>query len=374
MDNYKKYLKYKKKYLELKESLGGSNLNNNNNFENNRPTYNRDQEQQIRDQERQIREQERQIREQERQIREQERQNQKLERLNRDKQRQNRDQDLITILNSDKDKQYSQTIQYLNTRPTHTKEQEQLIREREIPIRDQQTRDIFVDTEFNSGMIEGMRNQCFWISIQQYLIKNGVNISVRQLRSIGGLDSTTETKMFDSSIEQYRLAGENVALNYNLKIIVYPVTSKGKVLYNGNIVDVIGSGDNIVNIAQFGTYHFQLITRFVGQEIESRFQPAALKDNNIVFDDGNDDYIHNYILLIDTKSEIKQVKDTLEILMEELTNIQNRRFTEPEGPLLIEANNVAVIIKESNIELQKLNETEERLTKYLSIKDNSVDP
>jgi hypothetical protein len=56
----------------------------------------------------------------------------------------------------------------------------------------------------NDGSKEGMINQCFWISILDYLQKNGnPGLRLRELRTYAGLDSSTETIPFVRQILFY---------------------------------------------------------------------------------------------------------------------------------------------------------------------------
>jgi hypothetical protein len=125
-----------------------------------------------------------------------------------------------------------------------------------------------VETIFNDGSQENMINQCFWISILQYLKLNGhKDLTLRELRKQAGLDSKTERMMFDTNylinegnenIPIFVNAANEIADLYDITIEVYTVDHTGKVL---NQRDSIGSSKNIVRIAQFGLLHFQLIDK-----------------------------------------------------------------------------------------------------------------
>jgi len=115
-------------------------------------------------------------------------------------------------------------------------------------------------TQPNSGSMGGMSNQCFWISILHYLHKNGhPNLTLRQLRNLAGLDFSTEKIMFDSNSESFRSAADRICALFDLEITLVPVTRSGTVLFNGDIVDVLGSGNNRLKIAQYGLEHFTLV-------------------------------------------------------------------------------------------------------------------
>ena len=116
-----------------------------------------------------------------------------------------------------------------------------------------------VKTIFNTGQMEGMSNQCFWISILQFLNRNGhTNLTLRELRTSVGLDYSTQHTMFDSFNKKFDAAAMRAVQIYNLTIIVYTVTSSGKIIRGAASYE---NGENIVNIAMFGQQHFQLIVK-----------------------------------------------------------------------------------------------------------------
>ena len=207
-----------------------------------------------------------------------------------------------------------------------------------------------------------MRNQCFWISIQQFLRNNGYpNLTVREIRRNAGLYRNTEKTMFDSEIEVFRKAAEAITRNYNLTINIVPVNSHGRVLYGGNLIERIGNGINNVNIAQFGTYHFQLITNNVDNPAESNFIPAVVIDNNIIdinynnLSDINEEKLNIKIALIDLELEIKSYKNTLESFRSDYLNYKQlkEQSTDPK-----EIDNITNMARE----LEKLyKETETKL-------------
>jgi hypothetical protein len=116
-----------------------------------------------------------------------------------------------------------------------------------------------IRTQFNSGHREGMSNQCFFISIHDHLLKNGVRITLRELREQGGLDASTEHTMLDSTEERFRKAVERICDIHGLYIGVLPIDNSGNIRYGGDYLDVLGQGNDIIRIAQFGLYHFQRI-------------------------------------------------------------------------------------------------------------------
>lgn len=129
----------------------------------------------------------------------------------------------------------------------------------------------------NSGQVDDMSNQCMWISISDYLrIYREINISVRELRQIAGLDRTTEQTQFDWETPQFRRGIEKVAEIFGLRINCYLVGHDGvpnQYLFfdpdtkrNPMPMHIINErGHNIVNLAFYGA-HFQLITSGFGLE------------------------------------------------------------------------------------------------------------
>ena len=123
-----------------------------------------------------------------------------------------------------------------------------------------------VNTISNSGSLENMSNQCFWISILDYLQSHGhEKLTLHELRSNAGLDSKTERMMFDTNylinkgnenIPIFFNAANRIAGIYDIQIEVYSVNREGIVI---NQRDEIGASKNIVPIAQFGLQHFELI-------------------------------------------------------------------------------------------------------------------
>ena len=128
-----------------------------------------------------------------------------------------------------------------------------------------------VKTISNGGNIEGMSLQCFWISILDYLRRNGYpELTLRVLRTKAGLGSDTEHTMFDidyligSALNRQPVffnAATQIARLYDLRIQIYTTTHDGEVTTPRG---VIGNGSRQVEIAQFGIAHFELIDETVG--------------------------------------------------------------------------------------------------------------
>ena len=113
----------------------------------------------------------------------------------------------------------------------------------------------------NDGRDGDMTNQCFFISILDYIKRNGYSTyTLRDVRNVSGLDIRTEHTMCDTMNDIYIDAINKICNVFELVIIVLPIDYNGKILYNGNIIDTFGKGSNIVRIAQFGLNHFELIS------------------------------------------------------------------------------------------------------------------
>ena len=143
-----------------------------------------------------------------------------------------------------------------------------------------------IRTISNSGALEGMTNQCFWISILNYLQRNGhPALTLRQLRTNAGLGADTEHTMFDIDHRDrhgnlndiFYNAAMRIANLYNLHIRVHTVNHTGEILGPRGY---FGDGINFVEIAQFGLFHFELIDG----EIGDAFVPAVIVKGNLTKD------------------------------------------------------------------------------------------
>jgi hypothetical protein len=132
-----------------------------------------------------------------------------------------------------------------------------------------------VKTISNSGMLENMSNQCFFISILHYLINNGHRLTLKQLRTEAGLGSDTEHVMVDNIENPEIMENINQIINmYNLRIYVYDVT-QGVII---NYLDDLSpdpphaTPPNEVHIANFSQGHFELIDRAHGHRFEPKLE------------------------------------------------------------------------------------------------------
>jgi len=178
-----------------------------------------------------------------------------------------------------------------------------------------------VITKHNSGSLEGMSNQCFWISILDYLHNNGhPNLTLRELRAqtnspeiiINGENQLVDTDIHRNAIEQ-------IAFIYNLTIKGFPVDSNGNLLYGGNHGNIFGNGPNIVNIANFGLYHFELIIN---------------QNSNH----------NNFIPLVPVKGKLTKLEEIPPIMKD-----QYKKLSENQGELQI----MKYLLKEANTEYER---------------------
>jgi hypothetical protein len=88
-----------------------------------------------------------------------------------------------------------------------------------------------IKTIRNNGQKDGMTNQCLFISILDFIIRNINNtLTLKHLRDVGGLDTSSEHTMCDTINNIYINAINEICDVFELVIIVLPID------YNGNIV------------------------------------------------------------------------------------------------------------------------------------------
>ena len=162
-----------------------------------------------------------------------------------------------------------------------------------------------VKTLRNTGEMEGMRNQCFWISILHFLNRNGYpDLTLIELRASVGLDESTQYIMFDSFNNEFNNAAIKAAEIYHLTITAYTITSSGRII---RVADSYGNGPNIVNIAMFGQLHFELIVKD-----GKKFVPAVIFKNELKKVDLIDVKIkQKYLELTNTINYLNIYKDAL---------------------------------------------------------------
>jgi len=229
-----------------------------------------------------------------------------------------------------------------------------------------------VRTIGNGGSLEGMTYQCFWISVLEYLRRHGYpRLTLKELRTQAGLGQDTENMMFDTdynardengfAIPVFLNAAERIAQIYNLRIQIYTVNAKGVIT---GARGLIGNGRNLVEIAQFGLLHFELI-----DNNGSDFVPAVVIKGEIKKDIPSD--IKNiYIQLSENQGFLgilnEQVKHNVSAWKDQYLQVQrninlSNEFTpEQKTEFLKQSENFAkTLSSEITAEKQKINELKE---------------
>jgi len=212
-------------------------------------------------------------------------------------------------------------------------------------------------TQHNSGSLEGMSNQCFWISILHHLRKNGhPNLTLRELRDLAGLDFSTERTMFDSSIESFRLAAERICVLFDLQITLVPINRNGIVLFRGDIVEILGSGTIRLTIAQFGIYHFELVLEdSIGQlslEPQVPFKPLVNVKGNL--------------------TELDSLNQGTQQLFEDLHSLTQEFFALKESQESKEKRYTELLEQKDQIKGSSAYDNDEK-SKFLTILDQEID-
>jgi hypothetical protein len=163
-----------------------------------------------------------------------------------------------------------------------------------------------VKTIGNDGSREGMSLQCFWISILDYLRRNGhPQLTLRQLRRDAGLGSNTEHKMFtmDNGEMRFYNAATIIAEIYNLSIHIYTADRLGDFVLTDSPIGVIGDGNHLVELAQFGAAHFELIDAVNGDN----YIPAVLVKGKLLMKakDIDPKIINSYLELSECQNMLK---------------------------------------------------------------------
>jgi hypothetical protein len=235
-------------------------------------------------------------------------------------------------------------------------------------LNNKQVGGLIVKTISNDGRRDDMSNQCFWISILDYLReKLGYStLTLKELRTQAGLDSTTEHNVFDTDKKDSRgnlffyNAAVNIAKIYGLNIQIFTADRRG------NITDIsapranIGSGTNLVQIAQYGLGHFELI-----DDAGEDFVPAVLVEGELRKIDKVEVKKRNFFLDLDDNLELikyfqKELKKETNLKIELMTSPS----VEKNKKLLVEKD---IIIKNLSDKIkkatQKIAELREQLKK-----------
>lgn len=122
-----------------------------------------------------------------------------------------------------------------------------------------------------------LTNQCMWISIRDFLRLNGSpDITTDQIRQIAGIPDRLNHTMFDFNNTELQNALRRLVNHFNLRLRIFPVEHTGqpsRYWYNDYVegeplrpAEIFGPslGNNMgapknVNLAQYGTGHFNLI-------------------------------------------------------------------------------------------------------------------
>ena len=247
---------------------------------------------------------------------------------------------------------------------------------------------LIVKTIQNSGDQEGMSLQCFWISILQYLNRNGYpTLTLKDLRTSAGLTSDTEHEMFDTENNDFSIAADTIARIFNLQIYVYRVQDDGTIIERGRQYPYDNYDDNqrvIVNIASFGLRHFELIDLENG----NYFIPAVMYKNNLTKIDKISDNTENkdiqaaYLNLVDLTDELnklKKSKDTYILKIKQLENsivtmLENTTKDKEYKLVYIEALTNQIKLWTQKIPLSKIKKIEDELSSVqLAIKLHEED-
>jgi hypothetical protein len=168
-----------------------------------------------------------------------------------------------------------------------------------------------VRTIGNDGRLDGMSMQCFWISILNYLHKHGHSLTLRELRTNAGLGFDTEHTMFDidysvDGMAIFYNAATQIAEIYDLRIQVYAANRDGEFALTDSPRGIIGAGRNLVELAQFGIAHFELIDADMGRA----FVPAVVVKGELKkITDIDSAMKDRYLILSEHQSMLKILRD-----------------------------------------------------------------
>jgi hypothetical protein len=227
-----------------------------------------------------------------------------------------------------------------------------------------------IKTIRNTGEMEGMKNQCFWISILNFLNSNGhPNLTLREFRHSIGLNRDTERTMFDSFNNDFHNAAIRAAEIYNLTITAYTVTSSGRIIFGAA---TFGNGPNIVNIAMFGQIHFELIIEDGNDFVPAIIFKNELKKINEIEYNIDENMKKKYLELNETinnlhfyKDELKKnIKKEHEIKDQEIKAIESSsEYSDEEKQffLKIEQTNYIKLKKQNKLLTKRISELEENI-------------
>ena len=149
-------------------------------------------------------------------------------------------------------------------------------------------RKVTVDTIPNGGSPHdgevGYSNQCMLISISDFLKRRGQNVTVANLRSIGGLDDTTSTVEFNDTIPEYREAIIKIARHFGIRISIYNIDTSSS---GTKSIDQSSVTNNVNKIIGSNYYLFP-ITTYTGTGAEGsdiNYTPEVQANTAHIFHD-----------------------------------------------------------------------------------------
>jgi len=217
-----------------------------------------------------------------------------------------------------------------------------------------------VKTIGNTGSRDGMSMQCFWISILDYLRRNGhPDLTLRELRTNAGLGADTEHMMFDIDylvgppLDRQAIffnAATRIAEIYNLRIQVYAANRVGEFALTDSPRGLIGNGAKLVELAQFGVAHFELIDEVHGSE----FIPAVVVKGTLTKTTDIDPTMKDrYLLLSEHQGMLKILRDQSKVnsvVYERELKTKEELKTSPE----LSSDQKAIFLKQHDQFLDKL--------------------
>ena len=217
-----------------------------------------------------------------------------------------------------------------------------------------------VKTIGNTGSRDGMSMQCFWISILDYLRRNGhPELTLRELRTNAGLYADTEHMMFDIDylvgppLDRQAIffnAATRIAEIYNLRIQVYAANRVGEFALTDSPRGLIGNGAKLVELAQFGVAHFELIDEVHGSE----FIPAVVVKGTLTKTTDIDPTMKDrYLLLSEHQGMLKILRDQSKVnsvVYERELKTKEELKTSPE----LSSDQKAIFLKQHDQFLDKL--------------------
>jgi len=145
-----------------------------------------------------------------------------------------------------------------------------------------------IERIINNGKINEYSNQCFWISIIDFLKSKNIIIDIEKIRIEAVVVNTP--KNFDTNFEQgkYLIGAAKIASKYNLTIVIYNInTYTNKIInspYGPKLTEmlIIGNGSQIILISSQNNTHFELITSIKCNTFNKLDTLNLIWDNNTI--------------------------------------------------------------------------------------------